>query len=168
MTSPDSNCQVKKNVYDKNDFQRSHFEVPIHSFPLIPRQLTARSKLPFKVVSSLRACKLYNSSQGRLKLSCLNDINGNINIGDSAKGPKENSGSIRGSIPATSLWMTNSTASFIVSNSKIMSERQILTEAQKTLTMPVTTLPTSQDVATTVNGMQNELLPITSSIFTST
>ena len=47
------NSYAKKNVYDKNDFQRSHFEVPIHSFPLLPRQLTEYSKLPLKVVCKL-------------------------------------------------------------------------------------------------------------------
>ena len=164
MTSTDSNCQVKKNVYDKNDFQRSHF--PIHSFPLIPRQLTEYSKLPSNVVNSLKACKLYNSSQGCLKPSCLNDINGKTNVGDSAKGSKKTL--VCKSLTATSLWITNPTTSFIVSSPKSTGERQILTEAQKTLTMTVTTLPTSQGVATTVNGMPNELLPITSSIFTST
>ena len=91
---------------------------------------SSRSKL---FVSSLKACKLYNSSQGCLKPSCLIDINGKTNIGDSDKGSKKTL--VCKSPTATSLQMTKSTTSFIVSNSKSTGERQILTEAQKTLTL---------------------------------
>ena len=54
---------------------------------------TAYSKLPFEVVGSLKACKPQNSTCRCLKPSCLNDINSNINVGDGAKGTKENSSS---------------------------------------------------------------------------
>ena len=65
--------------------------------PLIPRQLTACLKFPFKVVSSLKACKLYSSSYRCLKPSCLNDISD----GGNEKGPNETVD--RNSAPATSL-----------------------------------------------------------------
>ena len=50
---------------------------------------TAYSKLPFEVVGSLKAYKPQNSTCRCLKPSCLNDINGKTNIGDSGKGSKK-------------------------------------------------------------------------------
>ena len=90
--------------------------------PHTVKTLTDHSTLPFEVVGCPKVCKLNNNIRDCPKPRCLNDINGNINIRDGVKGPKENSGSIRGSIPATSLWMTNSTASFIVSSPKSTGE----------------------------------------------
>ena len=61
--------------------------------PHTVKTLTDHSKLWFEVVGCPKVCKLNNNIRDYPKPRCLNDINGNINIRDGVKGPKENSGS---------------------------------------------------------------------------
>ena len=76
MTSPDSNCQVKKSLNNNEDNLRCpQSKVLAHPFPLVKSQLTTHPKLPFESVGSLKLRKRNYSNYGFSKPLYLDNTN---------------------------------------------------------------------------------------------